>query len=277
MKDDKQILKEIMLEACSNNDALFIALNTEIDEELDKPDSEVDLSVIDDCVEEGLATTDFEYTRVDIEKQKSLILDQVKAKDKKRSSFTRLTRVAAAFCIICLGLFLINTVSVQAFQVNLFDEIVEFGKGVLKFDFTKDNGKPLELNTTEEDPYGLIQECEKCQLSPLLPTYIPTGFKLYNFQVDEVEGLRNDITILFKNNDQTISFDICIYQNNNTPEFITPNESNQIEKKQINGYDIYVTTNETQKEAIFKVENSTYFVGADIELGEFTKILESMK
>lgn len=277
MKDDKQILKEILLETHSNNNALFIALNTEIDEELDKPDSEVDLYVIDDCVNEGLATTDFEYTRIDVEKQKSIIIDQVKAKHEKRSSLTRLTRVAAVFCISVLTLFLINTVSVQAFQVNLFDGIVELGKGVLKFDFSKDNGKPLELNTTDEDPYGLIQECKKYQIDPLLPTYIPSEFKVYNFQVEEAEELRKDIAILFKKDNTTISFDITLYQNSNIPELITPNKSQQIQKKIINGFEMYLSTEGESYEAVFRIDNTTYTVTATIEQEEFIRILESMK
>lgn len=279
MKDDKEIFKDILTESMNTQEAkaMLNQFDIEINHQLDKSSKSMDVQLISECVDAGISITGIQYPKEGMDKQKEIIMERAR-KMHKPFSKKRLSKVAVIFCACSASLLLLNTISVQAFQINIFDEIVEFGKDIIKFNFSdNEQPKPIKLITSDGDPYGLKNECNKYQLMPLLPSYIPPDYQLYNFKLDEAEGLRKDITILFKNEEKTISFDISFYQDDNIPELILPNKSQEIEKLNMNGIDVYLLNQGSYYEAMFRYKNTTYSITSSVNHEEFIKIIKSMK
>jgi hypothetical protein len=281
MKDNKTILKEILSEPMDSNEKLIQELNSEIDSQLSKPDEAVDSQLIKDCVDSILNITEIEMPETGIEQQITIIKNKAaknKQVNKQAVRFKRLTKVAAIFCICIASSALVNVISVKAFQVNLFEGIIKFGKDVITYNFSgSKQTSPLNFEISEDDPYGLINECNKYNLSPLLPIYIPAGYNITSFQVDKVADIRNDITILFSGKKHNITFAISFYEDQTPPNIVSPSKGQDLEKKQINGVDMYILKEGSDYTSTFILENGVYSISSDVEYTEFIKILESMK
>ncbi|HOO26049.1 MAG TPA: hypothetical protein PKW24_05515, partial [Clostridiales bacterium] len=67
----------------------------------------------------------------------------------------------------------------------------------------------------------------KHNLFPLLPTYIPDGYNITNFQVDRVADIRDDLLILFSEKNNSIGFAISFYKDQ-PPNIITPSKGQSV-------------------------------------------------
>lgn len=281
MKDNKTILKEILSEPMDSNEKLIQELNSEIDSQLSKPNEAADSQLIKDCVDSILDITGIEMPETGIEQQIAIIknkADKNKKIAEKAMHFNRLIKAVAIFCICIASFALVNFISVKALQVNLFEGIIKFGKDVIIYNFSgSEHASSLNFEISEDDPYGLIKECSKYNLSPLLPEYIPSSYNITNFQVDKAADIRNDIIILFSAQKNNINFAISLYNDQTPPNIVSPSKEQDLQKKQINGIDMYILKEGSEYTSTFIFKNGIYSISSDIEYAEFIKILESMK
>ena len=210
---DKDIFQEI-IKTQFNRKELLEAFDAIIDEELAKPDDEIDAKLIEDCVNDWYEVSGIEKPAFDIENSIAKINKHLKIEKRKVAFYrTPFVKMVASFVIIFGIAFLANFITLKAFKINLFDNVVEFGKDFIKFDFNR-NGSTSEISlvTSENDPFGLKEECKKYSMYPLLPTKMPEGTVVSNIKFEEAPGIQKNVAIIFSDNVHKISLGISIYE-----------------------------------------------------------------
>ena len=192
------------------------------------------------------------------------------------SSMKRLTPVLCAVVIMLVG----NCVTVAAWDMNILSAIVKFTKGGFSVDFTEEQQQQdiVELPTSENDPYGISEECAKYDVYPTeIPTYIPEGFNLTYTTHNVNPDYANFVSFTFENGKKTISIDYTRYWNEVGNDII-PSDDYNISKMDINGSEAIVSK-EDKEYIITYIKGKTvfYMYAKNVDYDECDKIVESIK
>ncbi len=276
LEKDQNLIKKSADEKI-NKSELLDAIDTAIEEEWIKPEADIDDSFLSDCINDwyevsGETKPDFDQHVAEIKNQLGI------GKIRKFVRVKTIAKVAASFVIIIGIAFTVNFISLKAFKVNLFGDIVEFGEDVIRFNFLNavpSNG--ISLVTSEDDPYGLKAECAKHFFYPLLPTKMPDGTVVSKIEYEESEGIQKNLAVLFKNKRRHSALNITYYEFDSELNVVVPSESQDLEKLVINGIDVFIVKNEDLYIATFLVEDTLYGFSSNIEYEQFIAVLYSFK
>jgi len=275
---DKDIFQEI-IKTQFNRKELLEAFDAIIDEELAKPDDEIDAKLIEDCVNDWYEVSGIEKPAFDVEKSIAKINKHLKIGKRKVAFYrTPFVKIVASFVIIFGIAFLANFITLKAFKINLFDNVVEFGKDFIKFDFNKNvSTSEISLVTSENDPFGLKEECKKYSMYPLLPTQMPEGTVVSNIKFEEAPGIQKNVAIIFSDNVHKISLGISIYVKDPSSNMIIPSDSQNLEKVMINNIETYIIREKDRYLATFFIDNTVYVFSSTMNHEDFLAALYSFK
>ena len=195
------------------------------------------------------------------------ILNEVSKLRQKRKHRTRkvLTAIAASVAVVLSA----NVVSTAAFGVNIFKAIVH----------KDEKGFSVEYTTEEKlvDPYGIKAECDKYNIHPESPEYLPEGFEVLEINHEDV-GNEQIISFLYCKDEMSIGIYYDIFDN---PEEINnikyPSDYLDTSKIEINGYPAIVLKEDGQFTLSYARDNvllSIFTVNVPYE--ECDKIIESI-
>ena len=214
---------------------------------------------------------------IDIDKNKSFenLMINYRKRGKARP---RIFRSAAAALLVFTLLFTVNKVSISAFNIDLFGEIVEFGDDLIRFNFNNTGQKSIELERSTEDPYGLKAEIDRLGIISMLPTYIPDVYELKSLETDGIEENSYDyLSLNYSNDEYIINIDITQYKDMISDNIGLPSENGNLERININGLDIFILSEDGWYRSIFSKGSVVYGVSTNSDYETLLEILKSFK
>ena len=189
-----------------------------LEEELKKPAKKRNYDKIEELTG---AYAELIGTKTEVRNAMQRCLSELKSKARPKKKITRRMRVLFTAVSVAVLLFIMNIVTVSAFDLNVFSFIVHVADGSFSVDFPqssaeKFSGEILELSATPDDPYGIIAECAKYGLYPETPHYLPDGFVLTNIGYSNISLYETDATFTFTNTGnekQHITFSYNLFKN----------------------------------------------------------------
>ncbi|MDD2362019.1 MAG: DUF4367 domain-containing protein [Oscillospiraceae bacterium] len=249
-------------------DALYQQLQAAIDNEMSKPDDEINPDTIKHCVDLLHSIGDYELpANSDI---KNYLAD-IKGKKRKRLAVKSLVRVAslAATFIVIVGV--TNYISARAFNFNFINSIIQVGSDFFNIDFGNTDGPLLNAEQIKTE---LREKSEKEGFNLLLPGYYPQGFSINEFRVDHLRYNTN-ISIVLKAKDTSLK--LFINKNNKGDLAFRILKGEYVEDLEIKDFIVYIIKIEKDYTASFAYENMIYNLSLNnCSYDEFIKVLESL-
>lgn len=167
-----------------------------------------------------------------------------------------------------------NIVSVAAFNRNLFSVIVNYTKNGFSIEYPET--EKIELLTSQDDPYGIIAECEKYGIYPETPHYLPEGFALENIEVSDRDVAKR-LTFHYRKNNEYIVISYKELYDSNFKSNI-PSDNFNLEEIQVNGKSAIVSKEDGQFTLIYYDGNMEYIISTNhLDYNECNKIVASIK
>lgn len=247
-------------------------LNDELSTELDKPSRKQNIDKIME-LSSVIADLEKEENKEAIAESKAMLYEKTAEKERKNFSMKRI-RPVIALCCIMVVVFTANTISVSAWNMNIFSLIVELTQGGVKIDFNNQKEEEIILPTSDDDPYGIIAKCVEDGITIETPHYLPEGFILTTYENNGTNDYKY-ITMTYTNGAKFISFSFQSYPDG--PVGI-PSDKHNISETTINGHSAIISKEDNQMIAVFKSGDYmlTMFT-QDVDYAECDKILNSIK
>lgn len=208
-----------------------------LDEELKKPAKKRNYDKIEELTR---AYAELMGTETEVRNAMQRCLSELKRKVKPKRKITRGMRVCFTAVSVAMLLFIMNIVTVSAFDMNVFSFIVHVADGSFSVDFSQaftpnsfDNA--IKLPITPDDPYGMIVECAKHEIYPETPHYLPDGFLLVDISFSNSDNTKKYVTFNFINNNQKITFGYDLFPSTEwmqTQKF--PNDEHKFNEIKVN-------------------------------------------
>lgn len=170
--------------------------------------------------------------------------EPVATKPGKTIRFRRLVRIGALTAAV-LALFLAGTVIADALGFRIWRGEVNWGKDNMVVSTAGGNPAPAEA-----DPYAEIRAAlrEEGQEAPVVPTYLPAGYALVDFQIlDDYEGKTLDA--VFQREDSLLFLSFVL--NPTDVNMFYPKDESDPEILNLHGIEHYITTNEGSYRAVW--------------------------
>ena len=243
-------------------------LTKELDAELAKPNPDYDL--VDELTAAILEAREMPVSEVDVEAEIAMI----KQNGNERKRTFRCPKWAAVAAAACVMLLLANTVTYATLDMSIFSVGIEFVRGGFSVDFVQQ--KPIYLPTSEDDPYGVKGKLSQNSISFEIPHYIPNGFRLMEIDENEIEDYVNTVRFVFRNGNQSISFDYEAYFFD-MPNNLMPSDDRDTIETEVNGSPAIISKEDEQYTVTY-VKGKTYFqmFTQNISYDEFEKIVASL-
>lgn len=265
--------KDYILEKI-RSDSSFGKLNAEelekqLDRELAKPNPDYDL--VDELTAAILEARGKVVKEIDVQSE----IRTIKQKSIKHFKCPKWAITVSAACLV---LICANTVSVAAWGTNIFSAFVQFTKGDLTIDFSKQEQNIISLPTSENDPYGIKEKCAEYDIYPMIPYYLPDGFKLTDFK-ENILSHSTDLRFFYKNDNAKLILSYEAYKNtDDIPPIGIPTDSYNLVETEINGQTVFILKEDSQFTATFLNNNIVYIITSNkLDYDECQKVVESMK
>lgn len=268
--------KEYILEKIRSDDSFGNVnaeeLTVQLDRELAKPNPDYDL--VDELSAVILEARGKAVQEIDVQSE----IKAIKKKADNGIKRFRCPRWAVAASAACLVLIGANTVSVAAWGTNIFSAFVQFTKGDLTIDFGKQEQAVINLPTSEDDPYGIKAKCAEYDIYPMIPYYLPDGFKLTNCE-ENILSHSTDLRFFYENDNTKLILSYEAYKNSDDiPPIGIPTDTHNLQETEINGQTMYVLKEDNQFTAAFLNDSIVYIITSNkLDYDECQKVVESMK
>ena len=247
-------------------------LNDELSAELDKPSRKQNIDKIME-LSSVIADLEKEENKEAIAESKAMLYEKTAEKERKNFGMKRI-RPVIALCCIMVVVFTANTISVSAWNMNIFSLIVELTQGGVKIDFNNQKEEEIILPTSDDDPYGIIAKCVEDGITIETPHYLPEGFKLTTCETETPEE-NKFVVMTFKKGTELISFSFEAALDG--PVGI-PSDKHNISETTINGHTAIISKEDNQMIAVFKSGDFMFTMFTqDVDYAECDKILNSIR
>lgn len=269
-KIDREILLQIQVDD-SIEDYTIEELREQLEIECKKSDPDYDL--INELAE---AITEYDCLSTD-----SIDVHAEIAAIKERANIRRKNHIipkwVSTVCAACVLLICINTLSVLAWDMNIFSAVIEFTKDGVVIDLNKKQEEIIELPISDDDPYGIREKCAEYDIYPQIPHYLPEGFKLTDVY-DDITSSYSEVIFFYRKDDIKINFDFRQYNEGeeSSPVGIPSDKHNLIEEK-INGQTMYILKEDNRFTATYICDNIVYMIVSEgMDYNECHKVVESL-
>ena len=192
-------------------------INTALNEELKKSAKKRDYDKIEELTQ---AYTELMGVEAQVETSMQRCISEVKSKVSPKRKITRKMRVVFAGISVAVVLFVMNIITVSAFNMNVFSFIVHitdknFSVNSPLFASEVSADDVIELSVSPDDPYGMIAECAKYGIYPETPHYLPEDYVLTLCRYVDMSSYKKCIRFTFTNQyntQQYIMFSYDVYE-----------------------------------------------------------------
>ncbi|MDE6776840.1 MAG: DUF4367 domain-containing protein, partial [Oscillospiraceae bacterium] len=192
-------------------------INKALDEELKKSAKKRDYDKIEELTQ---MYTELMGTETQVEASMQRWLSEVKSKASPKRKITRKMRVVFATISVAVMLFVMNIITVSAFNMNVFSFIVHITNDDFSVNFPLSSSEVsdndiIELSVSPDDPYGMIAECAKYGIYPETPHYLPEDYVLTLCRYVDMSSYKKRIRFTFTNQyntQQSIMFSYDVYE-----------------------------------------------------------------
>ena len=270
MKDLKDLAEKINADKEFSMEA-YNYIKTELDKENAKPLRRRDFDRI-----EQLTSQLNELSGGENNKSTEGLYERIKNYERSAAKPVNiLKRFAPVLCCLVLVL-TVNCVTVLAYNMNIFSAVIEFTKGGFSVNFGKDEPVPVELPTSEDDPYGFIAKLAEYDIEFETPHYIPEGFVLTVVETNVNEKVGNTVRFIFRKDNQNFSIDFSNYIGN-VPQIVIPSDHYNISETEVNGSPAIVSKEDNQYTIAYqKGKTVVYMFAQDVPYEECEKIVQSI-
>lgn len=223
-----------------------------LEEELKKPVKKRDYDKIEELTG---AYAELMGTETEVENAMQHCLSELKSKAKPKRKFTRRMRGIVITVSLAVMLFVMNIITVSAFNMNVFSFIVHVAEGGFSVDFPRYSGEffsedIIELPVTSDDPYGMIAECAKNGIYPETPHYLPEGLLLVGTRASDLQNFENNVMFNFiGENNQKITFNYIFFYNLIAMQGTKfPNDEHNFQEIEVNGHPALLAEERKDKE-----------------------------
>lgn len=276
LNKDFKIKSKVILELLEEEDNGLICETLEriMDEELMKPDDQIDLDLIDECVKMIHFFYDNELPK---EEKNSVILPFPNSKNKFSKVKRIVTRVALFAGITFFLAFAGNSISVSAFHVNIFGNIVEWTQSKVILNWHENNSSSVQVSSAQiyDSLYSKLKNVDFADV--MLP--------YYNLQEYQIKNLNNRST------DFTKSVSFTLYKGNDYINYLVGNFDSQesMDKKTLlgqysngeqfiyNGTKFYILAKGSSTHVLFRKQLSEYMLITSYNVDTTKKILSTIK
>ena len=248
-------------------------INQMLEEELSKKPSERNYDKIEELTKAYSELSDEEDF---IHEAAERGIRQLTEQNEKRPRIymTRNLRLWFTVGVAAVVMLTTNIVSVAAFHRNLFSVIVNYTKNGFSIGYPET--EKIELPTSQDDPYGIIAECEKYGMYPETPHYLPEGFALENIEISD-RDIAKRLTFHYRKNSETIAISYKEIYDSNFKSGI-PSDHFNLEEIQVNGKSAIVSKEDGQFTLIYYDGNMEYIIATNhLDYNECNKIVASIK
>lgn len=269
MKDLKDLAEKINADKEFSMEA-YNYIKTELDKENAKPLRRRDFDRI-----EQLTSQLNELSGGENNKSTEELYERIKNYERSAAKPVNiLKRFAPVLC--CLALVLtVNCVTVLAYNMNIFSAVIEFTKGGFSVNFGKDEPVPVELPTSEDDPYGFIAKLAEYDIEFETPHYIPEGFILTNVDVPN-NDIGQEVIFIFENSKMVICLTYTKYYDK-IPKVSIPSDHYNISETEVNGTPAIVSKEDNQYTIMYQKDKKEFFMFTDkVPYEECEKIIDSI-
>ncbi|MDE7120802.1 MAG: DUF4367 domain-containing protein [Oscillospiraceae bacterium] len=213
-------------------------INRALDKELKKPAKKRDYDKIEELTQ---TYTELMGAEAQVEASMQCYISEFKSKARPKRKITRRMRIVFATISVAVVLFVMNIITVSAFNMNVFSFIVHVADDGFEISSPSSSSEisdadMIELPVSSDDPYGMIAECAKYGVYPETPHYLPEGYVLTVCYYADMLSFLKQIKFTFRNQHnakQTISFSFELYEDEksieNTKFLNIENRLNEIE------------------------------------------------
>lgn len=264
------------IQQSNDTDQFVLAkLRQELDIELEKPDSELNVNKINQLTKAIEQVTGTEKITAEKTQQGLQKLKQEIRHQKQRRVFRRTGLVAACACALII---ISNIWSYSAHGINSFSAAYQLLNGGIKIDFQRDDSAPYSGNPYYDEMRTI---CLNNNIEALIPSYIPE-----NYHPTEIYGKYKDLEtskmLYFNFAQQKSKLNLSIIQFVSEEDVVPisiPSSEYNISQQKIGDTMIHISkeTNDRQYWAAFQIELTQYVLYADeVDYDECQRVLESM-
>lgn len=265
----EEIISRVLAENSSETVKSPEELESMLNEELSKPENEIDYDLVDQLVTGTLEARCISLTETDIEDKRRVLYER-----NRKANFFKMPKWFIGAAAACLVLVFGNIYTVSAWDMNVFSFIVEFTKGGAIIDFKKTTDE-IVLPTSEDDPYGMIAKCAEIGIKTETPHYIPDGFILKEVDSKCIDEYKYAL-FYFVNGKQSVSFTVDSYEEGE--QIGIPSDKHNISEITVNGHAAVVSKEDNQMLVTFQTGSYLFTMFANgIDYDECDKILENIK
>ncbi len=228
-------------------------INIMLSEELKKPAKKRNYDKIEELTE---AYAKLMGTEAEVENAMQRCLSELRSKARPKRKFTRRMRGIVFTVSVAVLMFVMNIVTVSAFDMNVFSFIVHVADGSFSVDFPQISEKKVQeekiirLPVTPVDPYGMIAECAKIGLYPETPHYLPDGLFLIGVRANDIKNLEKYVSFNYiGENNKKISFSYHLFCNEIAMQGAGfPNDEHHFQEIEVNGHPAVLAIEKKDKE-----------------------------
>lgn len=256
-----------------------------LEQELTKPYRKRDYDKIEELLNKYTAMNHLDEQ---IEKVSEQGIQKVIAQTRKRKTRIRKYRPLLTVAVLALILVTVNVISVTAVDESIFSVIVNFAKTNFSVDFFSSEvpeESVLHLPVTDDDTYGMIEECIKNGIEPETPHYLPDDYVMTlctnNMGIPSYVKYNKFIFTNKNNKNSHIFFNYELYEN---AEFIKNTRFSNIEHNlteiQLNGKTAILAEEKKDKQftIVYRIDNLLISIFTqEVPAEEVYKVLNSMQ
>ena len=187
-------------------------INRVLEEELKKTAKKRDYDKIEELTQ---AYTELMGTEAQVEASMQCCISEFKSKARPKRKITPRMRIIFATISVAIVLFVMNIITVSAFNMNVFSFIVHITDKNFSVNSPLSADDVIELSVSPDDPYGMIAECAKYGIYPETPHYLPKGYVLTLCRYGDMPSYKKYVKFTFTNQHnarQSIMFIYGLYE-----------------------------------------------------------------
>jgi len=273
---DFKIANKVILELLREDDNKSICetLERTIDDELMKPDDQIDFDFIDECAKTIHAIYGKELPE---EAKDSVILPFSNPERKFNKMKKTITRVALIAGITLVAAFAGNSISASAFHVNVFGNFVEWTQNKVVFNWQdeKSNSSHTSSSQIYDSLYVKLKDSKLTDV--MLPNYNLKEYQLKDLEVQSTDRSKEVLFTLFKGNDYInyIATEFSDKAIMDKKTFLGQYSSG--EEITINGTKFYILTKGESTRVLFRKQLTEYMLYTSYDVDTMKKILKTIK
>lgn len=232
-------------------------INRALDKELKKPAKKRDYDKIEELTQ---TYTELMGADSQVEASMQCCISEFKSKARPKPKITRRMRIVLAVVSVAIMLFVMNIITVSAFNMNVFSFIVHVADDGFEISSPSSSSEisdadMIELPVSSYDPYGMIAECAKYGIYPETPHYLPENYVLTVCNYTDMPLYMKWVKFTFRNRHnarQFISLDFELFENEESiGNAHFPNVEHCLSEIEINGNPAILA--EEQKDTQFHI------------------------